>query len=675
MMDVMMRLPPIYLMDMLLVYNMGVSSDSNIQTVNPVMEDVNITEHISNSTDLYQTFSTLYGGSPVMLVIPHILRFLSCILLYVISFFMFLLPSESLIKVYQYLTCLSVIPISYASHKMMVELSSNQESSSLLLEHNQVNLLSLSINYKLIYAFSAVILNYILQTFLANIIQKLLKLSGHFSFCLQEYVLGVMVSPCIFTGFSLLSSIFTVSSLPPSVLLLSAFISNVLPAVLMGISLGQQMHKVVHNVRVMYRVKRDFINNFGLNTFIESEWVRIKVPSVLRYFWMSRMSLMFIWKPVSVELEMNLVSLMECVKKMLVDGSDTMVTVLGMTGVVSTISHWLGLVFQIILASEHEEDKSVASVSAVLFFVLALQTGLTGMEAEKRFQQICKNLCLLLTAILHFVHSMVQPVLMQISASRTNNKSSHIRALSICLFLILGPSSMVLLLWQYFNVGTWLLAVSAFCIEVVVKVLVTLLVYSLFLWDSHCQDGLWESLDDWVYYIRAVGNTVEFCFAVFLFFNGGWILLFESGGTIRACMMLIHAYFNIWCEARNGWSAFNKRRTAVAKINSLRDATEEEITKHNDVCAICYQDMTIAKITRCKHMFHAICLRKWLYMQDNCPMCHEKLYRIDATSQTEVEERQVAEVLEVVENEEGHEDDSDNNYENMTDSDDENNEE
>ena len=163
--------------------------------------------------------------------------------------------------------------------------------------------------------------------------------------------------------------------------------------------------------------------------------------------------------------------------------------------------------------------------------------------------------------------------------------------------------------------GTWLLAVTAFCIEVVIKVLVTVIIYGLFMWDSHCQDGLWESLDDWVYYIRAAGNTVEFFFAVFLFFNGGWILLFESGGTIRACMMLIHAYFNIWCEARNGWTAFNKRRSAVAKINSLSDATEEEIRKHNDVCAICYQDMTSAKITRCKHMFHAICLRKWLYMQ------------------------------------------------------------
>ena len=70
--------------------------------------------------------------------------------------------------------------------------------------------------------------------------------------------------------------------------------------------------------------------------------------------------------------------------------------------------------------------------------------------------------------------------------------------------------------------------------QVVVKVLVTVTIYTLFMWDAWCQeDGLWESLDDWVYYIKAVGNTVEFLFAVFLFFNGGWILLFESGGTIR----------------------------------------------------------------------------------------------------------------------------------------------
>ena len=87
-------------------------------------------------------------------------------------------------------------------------------------------------------------------------------------------------------------------------------------------------------------------------------------------------------------------------------GSETVISVLGMTSIVSSLSHWFGVVFQvelvlifryrrylillpqIILKTEDDEEKSVASVSAVLFFVLALQTGLTGMEGEKRFQQV-----------------------------------------------------------------------------------------------------------------------------------------------------------------------------------------------------------------------------------------------------------------------------------------------
>ncbi len=66
------------------------------------------------------------------------------------------------------------------------------------------------------------------------------------------------------------------------------------------------------------------------------------------------------------------------------------------------------------------------------------------------------------------------------------------------------------------------------------------------MYDQLCQEGTWELLDDTVYYIKAAGNTVEFAFAILLFFNGGWILIYESGGTIRAVMMLIHAYCNIW---------------------------------------------------------------------------------------------------------------------------------
>lgn len=62
-----------------------------------------------------------------------------------------------------------------------------------------------------------------------------------------------------------------------------------------------------------------------------------------------------------------------------------------------------------------------------------------------------------------------------------------------------------------------------------------------------------------------------------------------TGGAIRAVMMGIHAYFNIWCEARAGWAVFMKRRTAVHKISSLPEASEYQLRTFEDVCAICYQ--------------------------------------------------------------------------------------
>lgn len=41
--------------------------------------------------------------------------------------------------------------------------------------------------------------------------------------------------------------------------------------------------------------------------------------------------------------------------------------------------------------------------------------------------------------------------------------------------------------------------------------------------------------------------------------------------------------------------------------------------------------MATAKITKCKHFFHGVCLRKWLYVQDRCPLCHEIMMYVDKT--------------------------------------------
>lgn len=59
----------------------------------------------------------------------------------------------------------------------------------------------------------------------------------------------------------------------------------------------------------------------------------------------------------------------------------------------------------------------------------------------------------------------------------------------------------------------------------------SLATYTLFLLDARRQT-FWEKLDDYLYYVRAFGNSVEFCFGILLFFNGAWILVFESGKLI-----------------------------------------------------------------------------------------------------------------------------------------------
>ena len=87
------------------------------------------------------------------------------------------------------------------------------------------------------------------------------------------------------------------------------------------------------------------------------------------------------------------------------------------------------------------------------------------------------------------------------------------------------------------------------------------------------------------------------------------------------------------------------------RILTLVDATEAQLQRYNDVCAICYSDMqTSAKITPCGHYFHGGCLKKWLFVQDHCPMCSAKIIEDEPepseAQEPEEEQMQVEEELE-----------------------------
>ncbi|XP_025075255.1 protein TRC8 homolog isoform X1 [Pogonomyrmex barbatus] len=527
-----------------------------------------------------------------------------------------MLCTRHLIIVYLYLISVGVIFVSYWSNvsamKAIIAYMSIQESTTSILD----NILCLNLSDVLYNGPGLLIIqNYILQCLLASVFCYIHLAPRHP--VIQKLLVLSFMSP----------SILGIHPLPVQYLYHAPVCATLIPLAVCKFVIWYNGVSMLRTIYMGYRHARNFIINYGLSALAETEWMRLNVPRVLRTFWTLRVGEQVI-QILGNHYGEETFNYYVMIKTLLVNGCETLTAVLGMTSIISFICHYIGCFFQWVLLTEDEDEKSIGTVSAILFYILALQTGLTSLDREKRLVRLYRNFCLLFTAILHFVHNIVNPLLMSLSASHNPALHRHLRALTVCAFLIFFPVSLLVFLWSHFTVSTWLLAVSVFSIEVIVKVLVSLAIYSLFLIDAY-RSAFWEQFDDCVYIIRSFGNTVEFAFGIILFFNGFWILIFESGGTIRAVMMCIHAYFNIWCEAKAGWSVFMKRRTAVNKINSLPEANAEQLEQLDDVCAICYQEMQSAKITQCNHYFHGVCLRKWLYVQDRCPLCHDILYKVE----------------------------------------------
>ncbi|XP_065139756.1 E3 ubiquitin-protein ligase RNF139 [Paramisgurnus dabryanus] len=419
---------------------------------------------------------------------------------------------------------------------------------------------------------------------------------------------------------------------PADVRRLVAGVSGLLLAAHAAVSLLLKLKRFYYSCRYVHLLLRHMYRIYGLQLLLEDTWKRIRFPDILRVFWLTRVTaqavvLVYVVRAVRSEsgLELTWDVFWDLFSNLIISGCDSTLTVLGMSAVISSLAHYLGLSILAFIGSTEEEDKRLGFVAPVLFFILALQTGLSGLKPEDRLVRLSRNMCLLLTAVLHFIHGMTDPVLMSLSASHVSSARRHAPALLVSLVLLLLPILLSYFLWHHHVLNTWLFAVTAFCVELCLKVLVSLTVYALFMIDGF-YNVLWEKLDDYVYYVRSAGNVIEFVFGVIMFGNGAYTMMFE-GSKIRACMMCLHAYFNIYLQAKNGWKTFINRRTAVKKINSLPEVKGARLREIQDVCAICYQEFTTsARITPCHHYFHALCLRKWLYIQDTCPMCHQRVY-------------------------------------------------
>lgn len=506
--DVVLRVPPVFMVDSIFMNGFKElskhisfeedASEGEDYDLHPIgyssfPEDHATLTGVFNATQNETLFS---GHSKDALFLRQFGIFMLYIMSLILSVVIFLLPTRSLFSVYLWFMSIILVIWSYFCNEYYVQFVSSLSKSSLPEELFSLEPSSLQVWRRLLQ-------NYFLQIFLSMTFCYISSYLHRPQTVIPKKVVAVFfVIPTIISWLpvSLPSTTKTWINLIASDHILgsnetlykrirslsvafSPLISLTVGLLFILLNLIIESKRIIKGVISDIQWSRTIMKHYGIYTLVENQWVRLHVPQVLRVFWLTRltehavhllseseMSLSFVeYGTLRIPSDFSVFS--TAAKTLIIRGCETIIAVLGMTSILSSISHQIGCCIQWFLAVEDLEDRNIGTVSAMLFFILALQTGITGMEPEKRFQRLYRNLCLLFTAILHFVHNMVSPLLNSLSASRNMSIKKHARALTVCVFLITFPIWFLVYLWRNEAiVSTWLLAVSAFSVEVVIKV-------------------------------------------------------------------------------------------------------------------------------------------------------------------------------------------------------------
>ncbi|XP_076268368.1 uncharacterized protein LOC143201289 isoform X1 [Rhynchophorus ferrugineus] len=88
--------------------------------------------------------------------------------------------------------------------------------------------------------------------------------------------------------------------------------------------------------------------------------------------------------------------------------------------------------------------------------------------------------------------------------------------------------------------------------------------------------------------------------------------------------IFVNVYFMVYLRVKdayhNYWEVLMAEREAYS---SFQVASPKEIQEWNDICAVCLNSMSNARITPCNHLFHPYCLKQCLKQSFLCPLCKQ----------------------------------------------------
>lgn len=361
---------------------------------------------------------------------------------------------------------------------------------------------------------------------------------------------------------------------------------------------------------------------YGLTVTAVFHWRRVQIPTCMIHLWTwlflyhSTNFLLFSSESVTTLQAFNLTMALTCN------------SVLSMTSCCFVIYKLSGYILNLV-KRYHQEDNIAPPTDPYSspeglregfgFFFLGLYTGLSSSTISRKLVLLELIFYLIVSALVRSMFEIAEPILLGLASQPSISYRKHCRILSFCIFLL---GSSIYLAINLYSLKEKIPFITPNVITIA-QIIAALVLYFLYVYESH-QSQIWEALDDYVYFINGSCKVFEFVvISAVLFYR---VCDFSLEWTLfQMVMAVLHLYFNIWTPAKEGWMSLKQRHQVNQRLNSLPSATEKEIDELEDVCSICLEELKTAKVTPCKHYFHSLCLRKWLNVQNKCPMCHTAL--------------------------------------------------
>ncbi|KAK7603652.1 hypothetical protein V9T40_003651 [Parthenolecanium corni] len=112
------------------------------------------------------------------------------------------------------------------------------------------------------------------------------------------------------------------------------------------------------------------------------------------------------------------------------------------------------------------------------------------------------------------------------------------------------------------------------------------------------------------------------CTAQSLSFASAFAALFCGAYKGALITFYLNVYLNYKKLINGSLRVLDEER---ALVSVFRFASKKELDEYEDVCAVCLNEMQVARVTPCHHIFHTDCLRKCLLNCDRCPVCKREL--------------------------------------------------